>query len=176
MRRRIFPVTPAYSLCTGPVLAIAAPASADDHAPDSCLDIGLAQLMQATLTSAAKKEQSLNKTAAAAFVITRKSQDTLGNSLSLCQSITGIAKSFDLKVVAEGVETQYQRATLGTMACDALQGFLLSRPVPSDQVTSHQKELQTGFRAEPVAHTGRPPSPPTPGVSLPIIAKNPGIT
>ena len=65
------------------------------------------------------------------------------NSLSLLQSIIGIAKSFDLKVVAEGVETQDQRATLGTMACDDLQGFLLSRPVPSDQLTSHLKELLT---------------------------------
>lgn len=63
-------------------------------------------------------------------------------SLELVKSIIGIAKSFDLKVVAEGVETEDQRSTLGTMACDDLQGFLLSRPVPHEELTARLKELQ----------------------------------
>jgi len=59
---------------------------------------------------------------------------TTENGHALLQSIIGIAKSFNLKVVAEGVETEDQRTALGAMACDELQGFLLSRPVPQDKL------------------------------------------
>ena len=56
--------------------------------------------------------------------------ETTENGLALLHSIIGIAKSFNLKVVAEGVETERQRTALGEMDCDELQGYLLSRPVP----------------------------------------------
>lgn len=56
------------------------------------------------------------------------------NNLSLLHSIIGIAKSFNLKVVAEGVETKDQLSALGKMECDELQGFLLSRPVPLEEL------------------------------------------
>jgi diguanylate cyclase (GGDEF)-like protein len=59
---------------------------------------------------------------------------TTENGHDLLQSIIGIAKSFNLKVVAEGVETEEQRLALGDMACDELQGYLLSRPVPQDKL------------------------------------------
>jgi diguanylate cyclase (GGDEF)-like protein len=70
------------------------------------------------------------------------------NGTTLLRSIVGIAKSFQLKVVAEGVETEEQRAELGKMACDELQGYLLSRPVPAEQVekqlfSAEQMELRT---------------------------------
>ncbi len=53
---------------------------------------------------------------------------------ALLQSIIVIAKSFNLKVVAEGVETEEQRLALGDMGCDELQGYLLKRPVPPDHL------------------------------------------
>lgn len=56
------------------------------------------------------------------------------NGLSLVQSIVDIAKSFNLKVVAEGVETEEQKEALGRMKCDELQGYLLSRPVPMQKL------------------------------------------
>lgn len=56
------------------------------------------------------------------------------NGHALLQSIIGIARCFNLKVVAEGVETEEQRLALSDMACDDLQGFLLSRPVPQDKL------------------------------------------
>jgi diguanylate cyclase (GGDEF)-like protein len=55
------------------------------------------------------------------------------NGLSLLHSIIGIAKSFDLKVVAEGVETADQLSALGAMDCDELQGFLLSKPITMEK-------------------------------------------
>ena len=48
---------------------------------------------------------------------------------SLLNSIIGIAKSFDLAVIAEGVETDEQLQTLNDMGCDEIQGYLLSRPL-----------------------------------------------
>ncbi len=59
---------------------------------------------------------------------------TADNGLSLMLSIIGIAKSFDLKVVAEGVETEGQLSALGEMDCDYLQGYLLSRPITREKL------------------------------------------
>jgi diguanylate cyclase (GGDEF)-like protein len=60
--------------------------------------------------------------------------DTAENGLSLLHSIVDIAKSFNLKVVAEGVETEDQKAALKRMNCDEFQGFLLGRPIPGHKL------------------------------------------
>nr|WP_320011775.1 EAL domain-containing protein [uncultured Desulfobulbus sp.] len=57
----------------------------------------------------------------------------LDNSVSLLNSIVGIAKSFNLKVIAEGVETQEQLNVLNSIDCDELQGYLFSRPICKEQ-------------------------------------------
>ncbi len=46
-------------------------------------------------------------------------------------TIIRMAHSLKLEVVAEGVETMEQLEFLRTLQCDRLQGFLVSRPVPS---------------------------------------------
>lgn len=43
-----------------------------------------------------------------------------------------MAHSLGLKVIAEGVETEQQRAFLRSQRCDEMQGHLLSRPVPAE--------------------------------------------
>jgi EAL domain-containing protein (putative c-di-GMP-specific phosphodiesterase class I) len=45
-----------------------------------------------------------------------------------------LAHNLNLKVVAEGVETDSQAAMLKQMGCDQAQGFLYSPPVPADQL------------------------------------------
>ncbi len=47
--------------------------------------------------------------------------------------IIAIARSFKLKVIAEGVETQEQLQHLRISGCDEMQGYFFSRPVPADQ-------------------------------------------
>jgi PAS domain S-box-containing protein/diguanylate cyclase (GGDEF)-like protein len=52
--------------------------------------------------------------------------------LSLVTTIINLAHSLKLKVVAEGVETEEQSGLLRLLNCDEMQGFLFSKPVPSD--------------------------------------------
>ncbi len=52
--------------------------------------------------------------------------------LALVSTIINLAHSMDLKVVAEGVETEEQSRLLRLLACDEMQGFLFSKPVPAD--------------------------------------------
>jgi hypothetical protein len=42
-----------------------------------------------------------------------------------------MAHTLDLRVVAEGVETEAQRDILLTLQCDELQGFLFAKPMPA---------------------------------------------
>ncbi len=52
--------------------------------------------------------------------------------LALVSTIISLAHSLKLKVVAEGVETEEQSRLLRLLACDEMQGFLFSKPVPSE--------------------------------------------
>jgi diguanylate cyclase (GGDEF)-like protein/PAS domain S-box-containing protein len=47
----------------------------------------------------------------------------------LIRTIVDLAKNFNMKVVAEGVETQVQSAELRALGCHEGQGYLFSRPV-----------------------------------------------
>ena len=55
---------------------------------------------------------------------------------TIVSTIISLAHSLGLKVVAEGVETEEQLNLLRLLKCDEMQGFLLSRPVASDEITS----------------------------------------
>jgi diguanylate cyclase (GGDEF)-like protein/PAS domain S-box-containing protein len=50
--------------------------------------------------------------------------------LALVSTIINLAHSLKLNVVAEGVETEEQSRLLRLLACDEMQGFLFSKPVP----------------------------------------------
>ena len=56
--------------------------------------------------------------------------ETDGHNAAICESILALARSFDLKVIAEGVETQPQLAWLCSHGCEEVQGYLLGRPLP----------------------------------------------
>lgn len=53
---------------------------------------------------------------------------------ALAQGIIALAHSLRLEVIAEGVETEAQAALLREFGCDQLQGWLLGRPAPADEV------------------------------------------
>jgi diguanylate cyclase (GGDEF)-like protein/PAS domain S-box-containing protein len=54
---------------------------------------------------------------------------------AIASAIVGMAHSLNLQVVAEGVETEDQRAFLAGLGCNYGQGFLFSAPVPPEQLT-----------------------------------------
>lgn len=53
------------------------------------------------------------------------------DDVSIARAVIGMAHSLGLKVIAEGVETQAQKDFLARHGCDEMQGYLLSRPVPT---------------------------------------------
>ncbi|HUP63464.1 MAG TPA: EAL domain-containing protein [Thermoanaerobaculia bacterium] len=50
--------------------------------------------------------------------------------------VINLAHTLQLKVVAEGVETEEQYTFLRHYACDLMQGYLFSRPIPTSEVFS----------------------------------------
>ena len=59
----------------------------------------------------------------------------------LCEAIVTMAHKLDIRVVAEGVETAYQREVLAQMGCDYGQGYLFSRPLAA---TAFETLLEQG--------------------------------
>jgi diguanylate cyclase (GGDEF)-like protein len=54
------------------------------------------------------------------------------NDAAIVQTIISLANNLQLRVMAEGVETEEQLAFLRDRKCDAFQGYLCSRPVQKD--------------------------------------------
>ncbi|MFA7388613.1 MAG: EAL domain-containing protein, partial [Thiohalobacteraceae bacterium] len=49
---------------------------------------------------------------------------------TLSEAVIVMAHKLGLKVIAEGVETEQQRAMLVAVGCDYAQGYFYSRPLP----------------------------------------------
>ena len=67
---------------------------------------------------------------------------TDANDAAIARTITGLAQSLGLGVIAEGVETQAQRAFLAQQGCHNYQGFLFCRPLPIAQLETFMDELE----------------------------------
>jgi len=52
--------------------------------------------------------------------------------LAIVSSTIALAHSLDLKVVAEGVESEDQAKTLKSLQCEEIQGYLYSPPLPAE--------------------------------------------
>jgi EAL domain-containing protein (putative c-di-GMP-specific phosphodiesterase class I) len=55
-----------------------------------------------------------------------------GNA-TMVKAVVAMARSLDIQVIAEGVESAEQRAKLQELRCDAYQGNLFSRPLPAQE-------------------------------------------
>jgi diguanylate cyclase len=53
---------------------------------------------------------------------------------AIIAAIVALGRALNLKIVAEGVETVEQQEFLTRLGCTSLQGFLLGRPMPAEQM------------------------------------------
>jgi len=64
----------------------------------------------------------------------------------LCEATIALARALDLRVTAEGVETECEAALLRKAGCDYLQGYALARPMTAEAVASFLlSTLPSGF-------------------------------
>lgn len=61
----------------------------------------------------------------------------------IVQSTISLARAMDLRVVAEGIESENVWRLLAGMKCDQGQGYFMSRPIPAEQM----KEWLAGWRS-----------------------------
>ncbi|MNJ47001.1 Cyclic di-GMP phosphodiesterase Gmr [compost metagenome] len=64
---------------------------------------------------------------------------------AITRAIIAMAKSLELKVVAEGVETPEQLALLREQGCDEVQGYLISKPVDASTFRDLLGRSMTSF-------------------------------
>lgn len=78
----------------------------------------------------------------------------------IVNAVVAMAHGLGLRVVAEGVETSAQLAQLRELGCDAVQGFLLNRPMPAADLHRHLTEQN-----RPTSEANQPDSEPSPARS-----------
>ena len=69
--------------------------------------------------------------------------------VTIVAAIISLAHALKLEVIAEGVETEVQAAILQSLQCDLMQGYLFSKPVPFDVLSTM---LPTAASVTPLAH------------------------
>jgi len=60
--------------------------------------------------------------------------DKSPDDAAITRAIIDMAHSLKMNVIAEGVETEEHLSILRDMHCDSIQGYLLSRPVPENEL------------------------------------------
>jgi EAL domain-containing protein (putative c-di-GMP-specific phosphodiesterase class I) len=58
---------------------------------------------------------------------------------AITEAIIALARGLGLRVVAEGVDTREQLDFLSERGCTCFQGYLLSQPLPADQLLAFGK-------------------------------------
>ena len=84
--------------------------------------------------------------------------ETSDDARKVALAVVNLAKALDLKVVAEGVETEGQNRILREMGCDQLQGYLFAKPMSAKAIALWAMEddgpRAMNFRASIFKETG----------------------
>ena len=59
---------------------------------------------------------------------------------AIAQAVIALAKSLNLKIIAEGVETIEQKEFLINNGCENIQGYFYSKPIPADEMKMYLKK------------------------------------
>ena len=73
----------------------------------------------------------------------QKAKDT-----AIAQAIINMGKVLGLTIVAEGVETKEQDDFLRQNACDEIQGFLYSKPMPAEELAAQLRSMRSSVEYE----------------------------
>jgi EAL domain-containing protein (putative c-di-GMP-specific phosphodiesterase class I) len=65
---------------------------------------------------------------------------------SIIRAVIGMAQSLNLRTVAEGVETELQRAFLQREGCEQMQGYLFGKPMAAGAFAERWKQLTSPTR------------------------------
>jgi diguanylate cyclase (GGDEF)-like protein/PAS domain S-box-containing protein len=71
------------------------------------------------------------------FIITMVKEP---DSMNIVSTIISLAHSLKLKVIAEGVDAEEQSNLLKLLRCNEIQGYLISKPLPSHELTDFLRE------------------------------------
>ena len=89
------------------------------------------------------------------FVMDLEASD---DARKVARAVVNLAKSLNLKVVAEGVETEGQNRILRELGCDQLQGYLFAKPMSAKAIalwaTEDEGPRAMNFRASIFKETG----------------------
>ena len=66
--------------------------------------------------------------------------DSQAGNRAIVGSIIALGRALDIDLIAEGVETEAERASLEALGCKNYQGFLFSRPLPLDALVEQLRE------------------------------------
>ena len=73
----------------------------------------------------------------------------------IVQTIIALARALNVRVIAEGVETQVQQEFLRAHDCDIAQGYLLSTPVSHELIEQHFLERDKSSKLLPFRGNNR---------------------
>ena len=68
------------------------------------------------------------------------------NDMAIARMVVALADSMDLLVIAEGVETEEQRAFLDGLGCHDYQGYLFSQALPVTEFEALVARVQTSVQ------------------------------
>jgi len=71
-----------------------------------------------------------------------RSMSTHEASFVLVKSIIALARNLNMKVIAEGIETEDEARTVRSLGCEECQGFWFSRPMPYEDAIKFVKNWQ----------------------------------
>jgi EAL domain-containing protein (putative c-di-GMP-specific phosphodiesterase class I) len=70
--------------------------------------------------------------------VDRSFTDGLGSSpqdVAIMKAIVEMCRVLGLAVIAEGIESETQLQQLRTLGCEQVQGYLVCRPLPADEIS-----------------------------------------
>jgi EAL domain-containing protein (putative c-di-GMP-specific phosphodiesterase class I) len=71
--------------------------------------------------------------------------ETESRSMAITETVIALGHKLGIQVIAEGIETISVFSRLMTMGCDHFQGYLFSKPIPSNDLVAWEKNRSRSF-------------------------------